>query len=114
MGPRSSLIGKAIDTKQWQLVRDRIASRLDRDYYLMIFDPFEEAPSPVVGSLSDDLSDIWRDLKEGLLQLDLGTESAVVDAVWAWRFGLEFHWGSHHSAHAIDALHALLFGKQAL
>jgi hypothetical protein len=105
---------RTIEHEQWGIVRNRIASRIESDHYFMIFDPFEETPEPVVGSLSDDLSDIWRDLKEGLLHLDEGGENAVANAVWTWRFGLESHWGSHHSAHAIGALHALLFGEHAL
>jgi hypothetical protein len=109
--PRAGIV---VESEQWKLVRDRIASRLDRDHYLMVFDPFEEAPSPIAGSLSDDLSDVWRDLKEGLLQLDEGSANAAANAVWTWRFGLEFHWGPHHSAHAIGALHALLYGEHAL
>jgi hypothetical protein len=103
-----------IDAGQWRAIRDRIASRLDRDSYSMIFEPFDEAPSPLLGSLSDDLSDIWKDLKEGLMQFDIGNEAGVANAVWIWRFSFEYHWGSHHSAHAIGALHALLFGAHAI
>jgi hypothetical protein len=107
-------VTRTIDSQQWQIVRNRIASRIERDQYFMIFDPFEETPEPVVGSLSDDLSDIWRDLQEGLFSFDDGGKNAVAKAVWTWRFGLESHWGSHHSAHAIGALHSLLFGEHAL
>lgn len=102
-----------IGLEQWQVIRARIASRLDRDAYSMIFEPFDESPAPLLGSLSDDLADIWKDLKEGLLQFDLGTTSGIENAVWMWRFGLEYHWGTRHSAHAIGALHHLLFGVHA-
>lgn len=102
-----------IGLEQWQVIRDRIASRMDRDRYSMIFEPFDESPALLLGSLSDDLADIWKDLKEGLLQFDLGTKSSIENAVWMWRFGLEYHWGTHHSVHAIGALHSLLFSGRA-
>jgi hypothetical protein len=103
-----------IGMEQWKAIRDRIASKLDRDCYSMIFEPFDEFPVPILASLSDDLGDIWKDLKEGLVQFDLGTKPGTENAVWMWRFGLEYHWGTHHSAHAIGALHDLLFGVHAI
>ena len=99
-----------IEMEKWKGIKDRIASKLDRDSYAMIFEPFDESPEPILGSLSDDLGDIWKDLKEGLLQFDVGTKLGIENASWIWRFGLEYHWGTRHSAHAIGALHDLLFG----
>ena len=29
-----------------------------------------EPPNPVVGSLADDVADVWRDLKSGMLLID--------------------------------------------
>lgn len=71
----------------------------DHDVYWEIFDPYEEEP-PVCGSLSDDLLDIYSDLRRGLAAYDAGD---VGSAVWEWRFHFDHHWGDH----AVDALRAL-------
>jgi hypothetical protein len=72
----------------WNAVRENVARRLGRDYYWEIFEPLEqEKPDPILGSLSDDLADIWRD-------------------------SFETHW-AHCAAGAITARHALCFGEFA-
>ena len=53
------------------------------------------------GSLVDDFSDIYHEIREGLALWDEGAE---VDAVWQWRFSFLSHWGDH-AANALWALH---------
>jgi hypothetical protein len=65
----------------------------------------EEAEDAVMLPLADDLVDIWRDLKQGLLALEDG--AAPEDVVWEWRFGFYSHWG-RHATEALRALHARL------
>jgi hypothetical protein len=68
-------------------------------FYFKVW-PFTESkrkPKVVGGTLSDDLGDIYRDVKEGLLLLAGGLPD---DALWHWRFNFWSHWGEH----AVDAL----------
>lgn len=58
----------------------------------------------MVSAISDDLGDIWRDLREGVDLYRLGYISA---AAWHWRFHFLLHWG-RHAVSAISALHAWL------
>lgn len=69
------------------------------DIYWEVFDPYEN-DEPVAGSLSDDMLDVYRDLRRGLRAYDAGQ---VGVAVWEWRFHFDQHWGDH----AVDALRAL-------
>jgi hypothetical protein len=63
------------------------------DYYREVFDPYAgESEKPVVGSLSDDLADIYGELAKGLACWDAGNRSG---AMWEWRFGFQTHWGEH-------------------
>jgi hypothetical protein len=73
------------------------------DYYWEVFDPYH-LEEPVSGSLTDDIVDIYKDVKEGLL---LYERNEQVEAVWLWRFKFETHWGSH----AVDAIRALHSAK---
>lgn len=72
----------------------------ETDVYSEVFDPYDDSPSLVAGSLSDDVLEIYADVSRGL---GLWESKAHVDAVWEWRFGFDTHWGDH----AIDALRAL-------
>jgi hypothetical protein len=67
--------------------------------YWEVFDPYELA-DPVAGSLSDDLLDVYRDVRRGLA---LWEARQHANAIWEWRFFFESHWGDH----AVDALRAL-------
>ena len=65
------------------------AATLGVDLYWEVFDP-RELSEPVAGSLSDDLADIYRDLRRGLA----AAERDIEEAVWDWRFSYETHWGN--------------------
>jgi hypothetical protein len=67
--------------------------------YWEVFDPYK-LDQPVAGSLSDDLLDVYRDVRRGLALWESPHDAA---AIWEWRFSLESHWGDH----AVDALRAL-------
>jgi hypothetical protein len=69
------------------------------DYYWEVFDPYH-LEEPVGASLTDDILDIYKDVKKGILIYE---NNEHVEAVWHWRFDFETHWGSH----AVDAIRAL-------
>ncbi len=56
------------------------------------------------GWLVDDLADIYRDLKVELIKIEeIGTEEAIEDAFWTFKWSFTHHWGKH----CIDALRYL-------
>ena len=61
------------------------------DNYSEIFDPIFENEM-VVGSLSDDLADIYADLKGPMISFESGREN---DAIWQWKFNVKTHCGDH-------------------
>jgi hypothetical protein len=73
------------------------------DRYWEVFDPRQEE-HPLVGSLTDDVSEIYRDLRRGIHQVDVGRPN---DALWEWRFSFETHWGNH-ATDAIRVLHRIV------
>jgi hypothetical protein len=93
---------ESLTADAWQALYQRLSIQFgDINDYSFIFDPYDMAALPVTGSLADDLADIYRDLKTGLI-VDAAEQSD--DAIWEWRFGFEKHWG-RHAAHALYALH---------
>ncbi len=71
----------------------------EKDFYWEIYDPYVDADR-VGGLLSDDVLDVYGDVREGLAYWDADRQQR---AIWAWRFLFEIHWGDH----AVDALRAL-------
>jgi len=69
--------------------------------YWTVFDP-PDRNSLAEETLSDDIADIYLDLKNAIaLQL---SEIGPDDLVWQWRFDFRNHWG-RHAVSALTALH---------
>ncbi len=91
-----------VSQDDWQALFKRLSVQLGEiNDYSFVFDPYDQTSAPVIGSLADDLADIYSDLHTGLV---LHAAQANDDAIWQWRFGFENHWG-RHAAHALYALH---------
>jgi hypothetical protein len=90
----------SVDAPEWKAVFARTA-RLPFDWYADC-DPLE--PDPAVpthmGSLADDIADIYRNVVTGLRSYDLGHHEC---AHWQWVTTFQSHWGLH----AVDAIRAL-------
>jgi hypothetical protein len=100
-----------ISHEDWTAMYKRFGA-LPVNYYGHCFDPLQvPAEEPTLGDLADDLADIWRDLKEGLILWEAGHMNA---AVFEWRENFTIHWG-RHAASALYTLHcwAQEFGDAA-
>jgi hypothetical protein len=64
-------------------------------------------------TLADDLSNLYVDVTEGLLRMPEHARRVPAGVVWGWAFGFETGSG-RHTVSAINALHSLLFGADAL
>ncbi|GAB6098106.1 DUF5063 domain-containing protein [Desulfatiferula olefinivorans] len=77
---------------EWKSIHEKY-SPIEFQYYNEIFDPHDfENSVPVVGDLHDDLADIYRDIKPGVLLYQKGFTSS---AVFEWQSSFGFHWGEH-------------------
>jgi hypothetical protein len=70
-------------------------------HYWEVFNPYH-LEEPVGTSLSDDILDIYKEIKRGIL---LYEKNEHIESIWEWKFSFEIHWGSH-AADAISALHS--------
>lgn len=59
-----------------------------------------DGAEPELGEIADDLGDIYKDVKEGLLAFQSDLKAL---AIWHWHQTWAMHWG----AHAVSALRAL-------
>jgi hypothetical protein len=79
--------------------------RLPFNLYSEVFDStVVPADEPVIGDISDDISDIYLDVVTGLRLFDAGQFD---HALWEWGFNFRIHWGKH-ATDAIRAIHLWL------
>jgi hypothetical protein len=78
-------------------------------YYRESFDPHPHlTDEPCMGDVGDDLLDVYRDVRAGLVSFDRGNAH---DAAWHWSFLFRIHWG-HHAAGGLFALHCMHVSKR--
>ncbi len=69
----------------------------------------ERGDSLGVGDLTDDLADIYRDLRPGLRAWDANVDAYLPDIIFGWKEPLfASHWGMH-AVDALRALHSLVY-----
>ena len=94
----------SVSHEEWDIVFRSLAW-LPVDFYSCTIDPLEVPGSElVVGSVADDLADVWGDVEGGLRAWRRGHRAA---ACWAWGFHFRCHWG-RHATQAMEALRAWL------
>ena len=98
-------IDREISHEEWSRMFGSLLHKLgSNDFYWKIYDPLKmEHGEAVAASLSDDLADIWRDLKHGILRWPTTDTTTRQEIVWDWRFSFHHHWSNH----IVDALRAI-------
>jgi len=85
-------ISLQVSGEEWQEAMKQLA-RMPLQYYSEIFDPLTvPADEPVVGDITDDIADIYRDTVSSLRLFESGDEKAAIDN---WIFNYWIHWGEH-------------------
>lgn len=106
--PSEADLPDQLTSDEWARLFESLRCKFgQRDWYTEMFDPYAQDDTPVPHSLSDDLTDIYRDVRHGLSGWRGGRTD---DAVWEWRFSFETHWGRHATS-ALRALHALVYDR---
>lgn len=92
--------------QEWGQLYDSLKEKLgDWNLYLMVFDPRTDNEA-IHGSLADDIADIYRDLKDGIVLKEAKGVPAS-EIIFEWRFGFTSHWGQH-AVNALRTIHFLL------
>jgi len=94
------IIQERLSHDEWKKMYDRF-KLLPVGHYPVFFNPLDAGEEPVTADLADDLADIYRDLKAGLLLFEKGN---IAGAHWEWRDSFVTHWGQH-TLGAMYAIH---------
>ncbi len=102
-----ALIEDAVLDDQARKIRDEIGKKFgDHRFYWTVFNPYEVS-SPIACDLGDDLADIYRDIKDGLVAFNKGD---AAEGLWHWQHSFRTHWGSH-LVNALRAIHYILSAR---
>jgi hypothetical protein len=84
------------------------------DDYLEVFDErMKESEGPVLSSISENISDIYQDVKDFLLLYQTGTTEVMNDAVWECRNTFENFWGQK-LVNAMRAIHRFIYSGEEI
>jgi hypothetical protein len=87
--------GVAIDLdRRFDLYVEIKALLGENDPYWLEFD-FDNDFRQMSGSLADDLTDIYCELKQGLDELNADVTPSAARVLTGWRKGYRMHWGQH-------------------
>ncbi|HEX2788316.1 MAG TPA: DUF5063 domain-containing protein [Ignavibacteria bacterium] len=86
-------------------IRKIIEERLPINYYWSVFNPLDEKEhDAIIGSLDDDLADIYVNIKEAIVSFDTNKIESIEDALWGFKYDFIIHWGYHLNS-ALNVIH---------
>ena len=99
----------------YQFVKERVENLLGNDnVYLEVFHPqMKYSDTPIAAFISEDLADIYQELKDFAANYRLGIADVMNDALAACIEAFAEHWGQK-TLNALRALHALRYGDDFL
>jgi len=81
------------------------------DSYLEVFDPgMQFSETPIEASISENLCDIYQDLKDFIFTFRMGTVEIMTDAVWECKKNFNEFWGQK-LVNGLRAIHSLLYSE---
>jgi len=106
---------KFVTEFDWQRINDILKKKFgSADDYLEVFDAdSKEAEGPVVSSISENMADIYQDIKNFLLLYQTGTNEVMNDALWECRMNFENYWGQK-LVNALRAIHMFNYSGEQI
>ncbi len=86
---------KFVTEHDWYKIHDSIKTLLgNADEFIEVFDPrMQESEMPVVSTISENIADIYQDIKDFILLYRIGTIEIMNDALWECRENFINIWG---------------------
>ena len=104
-----------VTEEDWSFVQGLIKRKLgSNDEYRDVYDPLtHEQIEQSTGSISDNLADLYQELKNFITLYNVGTEEIMNDAVWECQLNFEEFWGQKLLS-ALKAVHVVFYGEEIL
>jgi hypothetical protein len=106
---------KFVTEQDWIKVHDTLREKFGTaDDYLEVFDEkMKDTEGPVTSSISENMTDIYQDIKDFLLLYQTGTDEVMNDAIWECRLNFESIWGQK-LLNAMRAIHRFIYSGEEI
>ncbi len=106
---------KFVTEADWIEINDTLREKFGTaNDYLEVFDEkINDTEGPVISSISENMADIYQDMKDFLLLYQTGTEEVMNDAVWECRMNFENFWGQK-LVNAMRAIHKFIYSGEEI
>ena len=106
---------KFVSEADWTTINETLKIKFGTaNDYLEVFDEkINDSEGPVVASISEDMADIYQDIKDFLLLYQTGTGEVMNDAVWECRMNFENFWGQK-LVNSMRAIHKFIYSGEEI
>lgn len=106
---------KFITEADWNNINEVLREKFGtaNDYYEVFDEKISYSDGPVVSSISENMADIYQDMKDFLLLYQTGTGEVMNDAVWECRMNFENFWGQK-LVNSLRAIHKFIYSGEEI
>ena len=106
---------KFVTEADWTVINETLKKKFGTaNDYLEVFDEkINDSEGPVVASISEDMADIYQDIKDFLLLYQTGTGEVMNDSVWEGRMNFENFWGQK-LVNSMRAIHKFIYSGEEI
>lgn len=100
---------KFVTENDWEFINDTLRKKIGSfNEFLEVFDPrMAESVEPIVVSISENLADIYQDIKNFIMLYQVGTNEIMNDALWECNNSFKEYWGQK-TLNTLRAIHNLI------
>lgn len=106
---------KFVKESDWIIIHETLKGKFGTaDDYLEVSDEkLNESEGPVLSGISENMADIYQDIKDFLLLYQTGTVEVMNDAVWECRMNFENFWGQM-LVNSLRAIHKYIYSGEEI
>ena len=106
---------KFVTESDWVIVHDTLKEKFGtaNDYLEVFDDKINETEGPVLSCISENVADIYQDIKDFLLLYQTGTAEVMNDAVWECKLNFESFWGQK-LVNSMRAIHKFIYSEEEI
>ncbi len=106
---------KFVSEEDYNFILQKLQAKFGQfDAYYEVFDPsIQYSAEPLEASISENITDVYQDLKDFILSYRIGTLEVMNDALGECRNNFEQYWGQR-LVNGLRAIHNLVYGSADL
>jgi len=106
---------KFVSEEDYNYILHKLEMKLGQfDAYHEVFDPsIQYSDAAIEASISENIADVYQDLRDFILSYRIGTLEVMNDALWECRTNFEQYWGQR-LVNGLRAIHNLVYGTSDL